>query len=188
MIYLELFFSFLQIGLFSVGGGYASMPLIQAQVVTRYGWLTMSEFTDLITISQMTPGPIAINSATFIGIRIAGLPGAFIATFACILPSLFIVSILAVLYNKYKGLSALECVLSCLRPAVVSLIAAAGLSILISVLKSGMLSNADAFNWIGAVLAASAFFVLRKWKTNPVFVMTACGGTCLLLNLIWGRF
>ena len=76
MIYLQLFWSFLQIGLFSFGGGYAAMPLIQGQVVTSHGWLTMSEFTDLITISQMTPGPIAVNSATFVGLKIAGIPGA----------------------------------------------------------------------------------------------------------------
>lgn len=76
MIYLELFLSFLQIGLFSFGGGYAAMPLIQGQVVNGHHWLSMTEFTDLITISQMTPGPIAVNSATFVGIRIAGIPGA----------------------------------------------------------------------------------------------------------------
>lgn len=70
MIYLKLFLSFLQIGLFSFGGGYAAMPLIQEQVVTQHGWLTMTEFTDLITISQMTPGPIAINAATFVGSKI----------------------------------------------------------------------------------------------------------------------
>lgn len=83
MIYLQLFLSFLQIGLFSFGGGYAAMPLIQAQIVDAHGWLTMSEFTDLITISQMTPGPIAVNSATFVGINIAGIPGAIVATIGC---------------------------------------------------------------------------------------------------------
>ena len=88
MIYLQLFLSFLQIGLFSFGGGYAAMPLVQGQVVTAHGWLSMSEFTDLITISQMTPGPIAVNSATFVGIKIAGIPGALIATLGCILPAL----------------------------------------------------------------------------------------------------
>lgn len=74
MIYLQLFLSFLQIGAFSFGGGYAAMPLIQEQVVTSHRWLSMAEFTDLITISQMTPGPIAVNSATFVGIKIAGIP------------------------------------------------------------------------------------------------------------------
>ena len=84
MIYWELLWSFIQIGLFSVGGGYASMPLIQAQVVDKYHWLTLTEFADIITISQMTPGPVAINSATFVGMRIGGIGGALVATLGCI--------------------------------------------------------------------------------------------------------
>lgn len=103
MTLLHLLWSFFQIGLFSIGGGYAAMPLIQSQVVDQYGWLTMQEFTDLITIAEMTPGPIAVNSATFVGIRIAGFPGALIATLGCILPSLIVVTILAHVYYKYKG-------------------------------------------------------------------------------------
>ena len=95
MLYLQLFWSFFQIGLFSIGGGYAAMPLIQNQVVDLHHWLTLSEFTDLITISQMTPGPIAINSATFVGIRIGGVGGALVSTLGCILPSLIIVMTLA---------------------------------------------------------------------------------------------
>ena len=103
MIYLQLFLSFLRIGLFSFGGGYAAMPLIQEQVVTSHHWLSMGEFTDLITISQMTPGPIAINSATFVGIKIAGIPGALVATMGCILPSCVIVIVIARLYlDVYK--------------------------------------------------------------------------------------
>ena len=100
MIYLQLFLSFLQIGAFSFGGGYAAMPLIQNQVVQLHPWLSQSEFTDLITISQMTPGPIAINSATFVGIKIAGMPGALVATLGCILPSCIIVTIIAYLYMR----------------------------------------------------------------------------------------
>lgn len=99
MIYFQLFLSFFQIGLFSFGGGYAAMPLIQGQVVQGHGWLSMSEFTDLITISQMTPGPIAVNSATFVGIKIAGIPGALAATFGCILPSCILVTLLAKLFK-----------------------------------------------------------------------------------------
>ena len=80
MIYWQLFWSFFQIGLFSFGGGYAALPLIQQQVTVYHTWLSLGEFTDLVTISQMTPGPIAINAATFVGIRISGLPGALVAT------------------------------------------------------------------------------------------------------------
>ena len=101
MIYLQLFLSFFQIGLFSFGGGYAAMPLIQGQIVKIHGWMTMSEFTDLITISQMTPGPIAVNSATFVGLRVAGYVGAVVATLGCILPSCIIVTVIVRLYLRF---------------------------------------------------------------------------------------
>lgn len=185
-IYLQLFLSFLQVGLFSIGGGYAAMPLIQSEVVYGHGWLTMSEFTDLITIAEMTPGPIAVNSATFVGIRIAGVPGAIIATFGCILPSCFIVSLLAFIYYKYKNVSTLQSVLASLRPAVVALIAAAGFSILKNVAFNGGAVQIDNLNWIGLVLFAAAFFVLRKFKWNPVLVMSLCGVGGLVANLIFG--
>ena len=126
MIYFQLFLSFFQIGLLSFGGGYAAMPLIQGQVVQGHGWLSMSEFTDLITISQMTPGPIAVNSATFVGIKIAGVPGALAATFGCILPSCILVTLLAKLYLKYREMAMLQGILRSLRPAVVAMIASAG--------------------------------------------------------------
>ena len=95
MIYLELFWSFFQIGLFSIGGGYAAMPLIQDQVVDIHPWLTMTGFADIMAIAEMTPGPIALNAATFVGIQVAGLPGALIATIGCIFPSCVIVMTLA---------------------------------------------------------------------------------------------
>ena len=184
MIYLELLWSFLQIGLFSIGGGYAAMPLIQSQVVDTHSWLTMSEFTDLITIAEMTPGPIAINSATFVGIRIAGLPGALIATFGCILPSLLIVSLLSYFYYRFKGVSALQSVLASLRPAVVALIASAGLSILVQVAFSGHGLDVANIQWTGIVLFGIAFFVLRKFKLNPILVMSLCGVAGLGVGLL----
>ncbi len=184
MIYLQLFWSFLQIGLFSIGGGYAAMPLIQAQVVQNHAWLDMSEFTDLITISEMTPGPIAVNSATFVGIRIAGIPGALIATFGCILPSLFIVSLLAFIYYRYKKLSVLQSVLASLRPAVVALIASAGISILLQVALGGQEMTMANLNLIGLALFALAFVLLRKFKWNPILVMCLCGAGNLLLGLL----
>ena len=96
MIYLKLFLSFLQVGVFSIGGGYAAIPIIQSQVVDSNHWLSMGEFTNLVTIAEMTPGPVSINSATFVGIRIAGIPGAIVATLGCILPACIIVSVLAI--------------------------------------------------------------------------------------------
>lgn len=188
MIYLSLFLSFLQVGMFSIGGGYAAIPLIQSQVVGLHGWLSLSEFTDLVTIAEMTPGPIAVNSATFVGSRIAGLPGALVATFGCILPSCFIVSLLAYIYYKYKELGALQSVLSSLRPAVVALIASAGLSILELVAFSGAAPALSAVNWVGLALFAGAFFVLRKFKWNPILVMSLCGVLGLVLFLLFPGF
>ena len=123
MTLLKLFWSFFQIGMFSFGGGMAAIPLIQNQIVNLHHWLTLTEFTDLITIAEMTPGPIAINSATFVGIRIAGIPGAVVATIGCVLPSCIIVSILAWIYFKFKELTAIQGILSGLRPAIVLLFA-----------------------------------------------------------------
>ena len=105
MILFNLFWAFFQIGLFSFGGGYAALPLIREQVVLNNAWMTAAEFTDLITISQMTPGPIAINAASFIGARLAGIPGAVVATIGNILPSCAIALLLAFLYRKYHNLA-----------------------------------------------------------------------------------
>lgn len=185
MIYLQLFWSFIQVGLFSIGGGYAAIPLIQNQVVDTFGWLSMGEFTDLVTIAEMTPGPIAVNSATFVGIRIAGIGGAMIATFGCILPSIFIVSLLAYIYYKFKGVSTIQSVLSSLRPAVVALIAGAGLSILqVVVFQDGNI-NTESINWISAGIFLVAFVILRKLKWNPILVMLLCGVAGLGFNLVF---
>ena len=187
MIYLQLFLSFLQIGMFSFGGGYAAMPLIQGQVVTTHGWLTMSEFTDLITISQITPGPIAVNSATFVGLKIAGIPGAVVATVGCILPSCIIVTILARLYLKYRNLDLLQGVLRSLRPAVVAMIASAG----ILILKNAFWGSGESIlltgtEWSMVVVFGICVLLLQKTKLNPVWVMVLAGvmkvGTSMMIR------
>ncbi len=184
MIYLKLFLSFLQVGLFSIGGGYAAIPLIQAQVVENEQWLTTKEFTDLVSIAEMTPGPISINAATFTGIRIAGIPGALAATAGCIFPSLIIVSILAFIYYKFKGLSFLRSVLESLRPAVVALIASAGINILTTVLWGTNEISLKDINWIGAILFVASFIVLKKFKLSPIIIMLSSGALGLVSNLI----
>ena len=176
MIYLELFWGFLKIGLFSFGGGYAAMPLIQEQVVSMHNWLSMAEFTDLITISQMTPGPIAINSATFVGIKIAGIPGALVSTAGCILPSCIIVLMIAKLYMKYQGMHMLQGILNSLRPAVVAMIASAGISVLITALwGSAELISLAGTNWILAAIFVLCVVLLRKFRMNPILVMVLAG-------------
>ena len=175
MIYLQLFLSFLQIGLFSFGGGYAAIPLIQGQIVDQHGWLSMAEFTDLITISQMTPGPIAINSATFVGIKIAGLPGAAVATLGCILPSCVIVTLIARLYLKYRNLAVLQGVLGSLRPAVVAMIASTGISILVTAFWGSSAISLASTQWVMAAIFALCVFLLMKCKLDPILVMVLAG-------------
>lgn len=186
MIYLQLLWSFFQIGLFSIGGGYATMPLIQHQVVEVHPWLTMTQFADIITISQMTPGPIAINSATFVGIQIAGIPGAIIATVGCILPSCVIVMTLAYIYYRFRGLKMVQGVLAGLHPAVVALIASAGLSLVITAFYGEDVLPADlsGIDVIAVIIFFVGFFVLRKWKANPIYVMIGAGAAGLLLYSI----
>ncbi|HIT08295.1 MAG TPA: chromate transporter [Candidatus Merdivicinus faecavium] len=179
-MYLELLWSFFQIGLFSIGGGYAAMPLIQAQVVDQHGWLTLSEFADIITISQMTPGPVAINSATFVGMRILGLPGAIVATLGCILPSCIIVTALAYFYFKYRNVSVVQGILGGLRPAVVALIASAGLTILMLAVFGGASTGVldfplDRIDWIAVVLFGAALVLLRTTKLDPMIIMGGAG-------------
>lgn len=177
MIYLQLFLAFLQIGAFSFGGGYAAMPLIQAQVVTNHAWITTSDFTDLVTIAEMTPGPIAVNAATFVGNQVAGIPGALAATLGVVLPSCLFVTALAWLYQKYRSLTLMQGILQSLRPAVVAMIFGAGLTILLPTLfASGTVSFlAGNFQIRAALLFIAALICLRVWKLNPILVMVGCG-------------
>ena len=187
MIYLQLFLSFLQIGAFSFGGGYAAMPLIQEQGITLHNWLTFDTFANLVTIAEMTPGPIAVNAATFVGTQVAGPLGAIVATIGCILPSCIFVTLLAFIYGKYKNMVLLQGTLGSLRPAVVSMIAKAGLTIIISAFfLSGTITltiSNISFRMIAYFVVA--VFLLRKVKLNPILVMLLCGAAEVVFTLIF---
>ena len=181
---LDLFLCFFQVGLFSIGGGYAAMPMIQSKAVEYYHWLNMSEFTHLMTIADMTPGPITVNSATFVGIRMAGIPGALIATIGCIFPSLIIVSLISWLYERYRSMDAMQAVLSCLRPAVVALIASAALTILRVVVFANGVIALSSVQLLYCVLFAAALVVLRIRHSNPILVMVCCGAASLAAKML----
>lgn len=181
MIYLQLFWSFLKIGLFSFGGGYAAIPLIEDIIVHSNGWLTTAEFTDLITISQMTPGPISVNSATFVGLNIAGFWGAFFATLGNLTPSFFIVTFIAWLYMKYESIDTIQDILTILQPAVIAMIAAAGVSLMITAfwgLDPIVLSN---INITAVLIFLFSLVLLMKFKVQPIAVMVIAG----VMNVIW---
>ena len=181
MIYLQLFWSFLQIGALSFGGGYAAMPLIQEQIVTQHSWLSLQEFADLVAIAEMTPGPIAINAATFVGTRLAGVPGALTATLGCILPSCLLLTLLSRLYLRYRELDTLQGVLTSLRPAVVAMIASAGVLILTNAVWAGEAVTLADTNWAMAAIFAVCLVLLRKTKLSPILVMLLAGAVNLLL-------
>lgn len=190
MIYWQLFLAFLQIGAFSFGGGYAAMPLIQAQAVERYGWLSLGDFTDLVTIAEMTPGPIAVNAATFVGNQVAGITGAVVATLGVILPSCLFVTALAWLYQRYRKLSLMQGILRSLRPAVVAMIFAAGVRILIPTLfRSGtVLFGAGDLDLRALLLFLAALILMRlkKPKLNAILIMAGCGVAELIVQLLLG--
>ena len=189
MILLQVFISFFLIGLFSIGGGYAALPLIENQVVEVHGWLNLAEFADLLTISQMTPGPIALNAATFVGTKVAGLPGAIIATLGCITPSCIIVLTLSYFYFKYKNLNSIQGILKGIRPAVVALIASAGLSILaLALFKSEDINlfnfKPDDINVVSVIIVLVSLFLLRKYKMNPMKIMIATGVAGIIIKAL----
>lgn len=186
MNYLQLFWSFIQVGLLSIGGGYAAISLIQEQVTEAHHWLTLTQFTDLVTIAEMTPGAIAINAATFVGMKIGGLPGALIATAGCLFPAFIIVPSLAFVYYKYRDLSLIRGILDGVSPAVVAMIASAGITILILALWRGEGFNTaiSSINFVAVFLFAGAFFLLRKLKKSPIFTMILCGVVGMIIYRI----
>lgn len=188
MIYLELFWSFVQVGLFCVGGGYASMPLIQAQVIDVHGWLSMSEFIDIFTISQMTPGPIGINAATFVGMKVAGFLGAIVATLGFVTPSFILGIILAKLFFKYGNIGVIKGILNGLRPAVVALICSAGMSFIFLALfnTEKMPINVADIDYLGLFVLIIAFIAVRK-KVGIIKILAGSGVLGLILGLI-GKF
>ena len=181
MIYLHLFYTFFKIGLFGFGGGYAMLSMIQAEVVTRYGWLTSQEFTAIVAISQMTPGPIGINSDTYVGFTATGnVWGAIIATFAVVLPSFILMLAISRFFLKYQKHPAVEAVFSGLRPAVVGLLASAAL-VLMNVENFGSPAEDTRSFLISVLIFLVVFIGTRKYKLNPIGMIVACGVAGLLL-------
>lgn len=189
MIYLHLFITFFEIGLFGFGGGYAMVSLIQGQVVTRYHWMSMSEFTDVIAISQMTPGPIGINSATYCGytaIHNAGMGatasilGSAVATLALVLPSLILMILISKLFMRYMHTAAVQSIFTGLRPAVVGLLAAAALLLMNSENFSSPFENPWQF-YISVGLFIATFVGTKFFNINPIRMIAYAAFAGLLL-------
>ncbi|WP_342449179.1 chromate transporter [Acetomicrobium sp. S15 = DSM 107314] len=155
---LQLLFSFFKVGLFGFGGGYAILPLIQREIVSLHNWLTMDQFIDIVAISQVTPGPVAINAATFVGYKVAGLVGSLIATTGVVLPPVIVILILTRLFLKYRDLALVKAMFNGIRPVVVSLILAATVMIVPS-------SITDV---AGVLIAVVTFLLIKRFKLDPI--------------------
>lgn len=176
MIYLQLFKTFFLIGLFSFGGGYASMELIRSRVVMQQQWLTNTEFTDIISIAEMTPGPLGINIASFVGTRTGGIPGTIIATMSYVLPAMIIVLILAKVYYKCRNLNGVQGVLKGLRPAVAAMVLAAALKLVGTAWWDGLENlSLSATNWVAIPITILFLILLQKKKVGPVQAILGSG-------------
>ncbi len=183
MIFVELFYTFLKIGLFSFGGGYGMLSVIQGEVVSDNGWLTASEFTDVVAISQMTPGPIGINSATYVGYtavlnatgsEFLAIAGSVVASFAVMLPSIVLMLLVSRYFMKYSKHRNVEAVFKVLRPAVVGLIASAAL-LLMTEENFGSPGETPLQFWVSVGLFVVAFVAMKFFKVSPILILLLAG-------------
>ncbi len=184
---LQVAWTFFVIGAFTIGGGYAMLSLIQAQVVTVHGWISESAFTDIVAISQMTPGPIGINSATYVGYQVLfnatgahwmGVLGSVVATLALILPSFVIVLLIVRFYTKFKGSTLYEGTMGWLRPVVAGLIGAAAVILVLKTSWDGLVPQIQVVrenfaDWKSWVLLAAAFAASMWGRVSPILIIVA---------------
>ncbi|MDD5132473.1 MAG: chromate transporter [bacterium] len=175
MIFWQLFISFFKIGIFSFGGGYATIPLIEKEIIATHHWLTLPQFCQVVAVAGMTPGPVGINCATFVGYRIGGVIGSTIATIAVVLPSIIIVSLLYYIFKKYlaKGEEAVKVFFSAMAPVVLSLVLTAAISIAMEGIKDPR----------SIFIAIAAFILSIATKLNILFILAGAGLAGLILYL-----
>lgn len=177
---LEIIFVFMKIQLLSFGGGHASIPIVQTEIVEIKHWMNMEEFSNLLAMDELTPGPLAINCATFVGKHLAGIPGSLAATIGCIIPSVIISLIFARIYKKYFQNYVFVNVLFGLRCMVIALLATTVLSLLVSNFNGSFIYSIEYI-----VLLVISFFVLIKYKINPIIVILGSGVASIALYLIF---
>jgi chromate transporter len=184
VILARLFLIFAKIGLVGFGGGYAMIPLIGEEIEANR-WLEISEFADIVAVSQMTPGPVAVNAATFIGVRTAGIPGALAATIGLIVPSLIIIIIVAHMIDRFKESTLIQGMLLGIRPAAIGLIGTAVMIFASMSIYSGSLSSGDVrVHWQGIVIFLSVLVLATYVKVHPIFsVIFSTVAGIILFNL-----
>ena len=167
----DLWLNFLQVGMFSIGGGYSVVALIQNKIVDAKQWLTLKEYTDVLAISQMTPGPLAVNASSFTGLKVAGLSGAVVATFGCVIFGIVVSLSCYRFFCAHRESATVQAVLKALKSVALGLIASAGAGILLLSLTGGENEGAAVFDYKALGIAAVSMVLLRPLKVNPVAVM-----------------
>lgn len=181
MVYLELFFTFLKVGLFTIGGGLAMIPVIADQTITR-GWISSELLYDFIAVAESTPGPFAVNVATFVGYQTGGFLGAVCAILGIFLPSFVIILIIFKVSHRFINSNIAKDLFTGLRPAVVGLIISALITIGYSTLYTDRLGEGMSFNYIGLLLLAILLLVRWKFKKiHPIFLIVLSAGLGMLL-------
>ena len=172
MIYLQLLWVFIKIGVLGFGGGYAMLSLIEHEVIDHYGWMTTTEFADMVAISQMTPGPISINMATYVGYTMGGFSGSLLASFAICLPSIIMVYFIIRLFMNKKGGSLMSNLLKGLKPAIAGLIFAAGLAMMNA---QNFVQTGKGENNVSIIICVLAFVASYFFKANPILLIVLSG-------------
>lgn len=188
MIYLVLLLTFFKIGLFTFGGGYAMLPLIQEEVA-KHAWISAEDMTDFIAVSESTPGPFAINMATYIGTELGGVLGALSATLGVVLPSFIVILLVARFYVKFRSSKVVSGVMTGLKPAAIGLIGAAVISIgRIVFAPNGYVGGmfAKPSLWLSAVLYVSMFFLALKKKLHPIIIILISAAVGLICGVTVG--
>lgn len=185
MILLEIFLAFVRVSVIAFGGAYATIPLVEQEAVINQGWMTVAEFSDLIALDEITPGPIMINSATFVGMHVAGIPGAIVATLGCIVIPCALVMVLFALYKHFRGSAIMESTMTSLKCMAIALIASTFVKLGINALMpEGVLPDAATAIYSLAVMAA-AFYLINRRKLSPLPVMLGCGAVNLIAHMLF---
>lgn len=181
---LDIFLSFIKIGSLAFGGAYAAIPLVEKEVVVVQQWMSYDEFSNLLAIDELTPGPIIVNAASFIGMRVAGIPGAIIATLGSIIPALIIALTLIIVYKRYSKLSWLKAILTSLKCMAFALILTTFIKITLNSLFGINQIDFSNFNIFGLLMVCISFYLINKKKISPILVMLGCGLINVILSYI----
>lgn len=184
MSLIDIFLSFLKIGSLAFGGAYAAMPLVEQQIVKVKAWMSYEEFLDLVAIDELTPGPILVNSATYIGMKLAGIPGAIVATLGCIVPACIVSLVLIYLYKKYKDIPVLNEIILMLKCMSVAMIASTVINIFLNAIFPGSIYEIKNMNVPVLLMTFISFYALEKHNYNPIYLILGSGLINLIINSI----